>query len=237
MSAQLEIRHYNGGGRHAHDFVQILFPMRGAMRLDIEGRRDVVSSHTVAVIPERHEHDFQPSHDCRLLVLDMDRTEITGDLPLGLITPVDPFLWRLFCLLGDEIAADRRRAGDAVRLALTGLQLLRPVTAPLPRPPERILAAMQMQDAAGVPEMARRAGFGQSQFHALFRATTGQSPKQFRLARLLDRAVDRLTGTADPISEIAYDLGYQNVSSFNRLFKQRFGVTPSAFRAAGRSNG
>jgi AraC-like DNA-binding protein len=36
------------------------------------------------------------------------------------------------------------------------------------------------------------------------------------------------------VSEIAYSLGYENVSSFNRLFKRRFGVTPSEFRAAGR---
>lgn len=81
--------------------------------------------------------------------------------------------------------------------------------------------------------MARTAGLGQSQFHALFRATTGQSPKQFRLRKLLDRAVDRLIGTSEPVSTIAYDLGYQDVSSFNRLFKRRFGVTPSEFRAAG----
>jgi AraC-like DNA-binding protein len=85
--------------------------------------------------------------------------------------------------------------------------------------------------------MARSAGLGQSQSHALFRATTGQSPKQFRLRKLLDRAVDRLVTTSDPISEIAYGLGYQNVSSFNRLFRQRFGVTPSDFRAARRSFG
>lgn len=232
MSAQLEIRHYTGRGRHAHDHVQILFPMRGAMRLDIEGRRDVVSSHRIAVIPERHEHDFEPSRDCRLLVLDVDRTEIAGDLPPGLITPVDPFLWRLFSLIGDEIAADKRRAEDAVRLALTGLQLVRPIAPSMPRGDTRILATLD-QSNARVPEMARHAGLGQSQFHALFRATTGQSPKQFRLARLLDRAVDRLTGTADPVSEIAYDLGYQNVSSFNRIFKQRFGVTPSEFRRNG----
>jgi AraC-like DNA-binding protein len=85
--------------------------------------------------------------------------------------------------------------------------------------------------------MARSAGLGQSQFHALFRATTGQSPKQFQLRKLLDCAVDRLVGTTDPISEIAYALGYQNVSSFNRLFRQRFGVTPSEFRTARRNFG
>lgn len=233
MSAQIEIRHYSGGGRHAHDFVQVLFAMRGAMRLEIEGRRDVVSSHRVAVIPQGHAHDFEPSRDCRLLVLDVERAAIAGDLPADMITPVDPFLWRLFSLIGDEIVADKHRAGDAARLALTGLQLVRPRAAPASRGDNRILATLAERDA-GVADMARTAGLGQSQFHALFRATTGRSPKQFRLARLLDRAVDRLTGTSDPVSEIAYDLGYQNVSSFNRLFKQRFGVTPGEFRAAGR---
>lgn len=235
MSAQLEIRDYAGGGRHAHDFVQVLFPMRGAMRLDIEGERNVVSSHRVAVIPEGHEHDYAPSRDCRLMVLDVDRRELAGELPCAVITPVDPFLWRLFSLIGDEIAADRRRATEATRLALTGLQLVKPAT-PASRADARILATLEPDDAS-VTDLARRAGLGQSQFHALFRATTGRSPKQFRLGRLLDRAVDRLTGTADPISAIAYDLGYQNVSSFNRLFKQRFGVTPSEFRDAGRRNG
>jgi AraC-like DNA-binding protein len=57
------------------------------------------------------------------------------------------------------------------------------------------------------------------------------------LRKLLDRAVDRHVTTSDPISEIAYAQGYQNVSSFNRLFRQRFGVTPSDFRAASRSFG
>lgn len=231
MSAQLEIRQYTGGGRHAHDFVQVLFPMQGAMRLDIEGECDVVSSHRIAVIPEGHEHDFVPSTDCRLMVLDVERGDIAGELPSAIVTSVDPFLWRLFSLLGEEVATDRRRARDAARLALTGLCLVKP-SAPAPRADARIAAALALTEG-GVADMAREACLGQSQFHALFRATTGRSPKQHRLARLLDRAVDRLTGTRDPVSLIAYDLGYQNVSSFNRLFKQRFGVTPSEFRRNG----
>jgi AraC-like DNA-binding protein len=107
----------------------------------------------------------------------------------------------------------------------------------MPRGDRRILAATNGPGDATVAEMARAAGLGQSHFHALFRATIGQSPKQYRLRKLLDHAVDRLIITSDPISEIAYDLGYQNVSSFNRLFRQRFGVTPSEFRGARRNFG
>jgi AraC-like DNA-binding protein len=231
MSAVLEIRRYGGGDRHLHDYSQILFPLQGSMQIAIEGRCDVVSSSAIAVVPERHEHDFEPSRDCCMLVLNVAAAALPDTLPVSIVTPIDPFLWRLFTQLGAEVEADARRANDVARLALTGLQLVRPApAAPARHADKRILAVTNGSGETSVAEMARSAGLGQSQFHALFRATIGQSPKQFRLRKLLDRAVDRLVTTSDPVSEIAYGLGYQNVTSFNRLFRQRFGVTPSEFR-------
>ncbi|WP_119393161.1 helix-turn-helix domain-containing protein [Taklimakanibacter lacteus] len=248
MSMQLEIRRYRGGDRHSHDYSQILFPMQGSMRLAMEGRCGTVASHCVAIVPERCEHDFEPSMDCSLMVLDVETSALSDDLrpdilrqEIPIVTRVDPFLWRLFSLLGAEVEADSGRAPDAARLALTGLQLVRPGSTALSQRPaeQRVLTAAHIlaggRETPAVAGMARQAGLGQSQFHALFRATTGQSPKQFHLRKLLDRAVDRLTTTSEPVSEIAYSLGYQNVSSFNRLFKKRFGATPTEFRAAGRN--
>ncbi|MGE3875980.1 MAG: helix-turn-helix domain-containing protein [Parvibaculaceae bacterium] len=242
MSAQLEIRRYSGGDRHLHDYSQILFPLQGSMRIAIDGRCDTVSSNALAVIPEGSVHDFEPSPDCCMLVLNVEAATFAKDsLPLvmrdhdRIVTQIDPFMWRLFSLLGTEVDADARRTPDVTRLALTGLQLVKPAATPYAD--QRILAAADGLQETSVAEMARKSGLGQSQFHALFRATTGQSPKQYRLRKLLDRAVDRLVATADPIAEIAYDLGYQNASSFNRLFRQRFGATPSEFRAARRNFG
>jgi AraC-like DNA-binding protein len=34
-----------------------------------------------------------------------------------------------------------------------------------------------------------------------------------------------------PIAEIAYAVGYANVSYFNKLFKEEYGCTPKAFRS------
>ena len=215
------------------------------MRIVIDGRSDIVSSNAIAVIPEGHRHDFEPSRDCCMLVLDIETAALSEDtLPRLLndrsriVTRVDPFLWRLFSQLGAEVEADPKRAGDVTRLALTGLQLVRPIpSTPFFPADNRILAATKATAPTRVAEMARKAGLGQSQFHALFRATTGRSPKQFHLGKLLDLAVDRLLTTSDPIAEIAYGLGYQNVSSFNRLFRRRFGMTPSEFRAGRRNPG
>jgi AraC-like DNA-binding protein len=241
MSAELEIRRYSGGDRHLHDYSQVLFPLRGSMRIVIAGRSDTVSSNAIGVIPEHHVHDFEPSRDCCMLVLNVEAASLAGQAPFVLreptqiVTHIDPFLWRLLTLLGREVDADIKRAPDVTNLTLTTLQLVKPAS--LPQADRRILAAARDAEVTSVAEMAHRSGLGQSQFHALFRATTGQSPKQFHLRKVLDRAVDRLVTTSDPIAEIAYELGYQNVSSFNRLFRQRFGVTPSEFRQSRRSFG
>jgi AraC-like DNA-binding protein len=39
-----------------------------------------------------------------------------------------------------------------------------------------------------------------------------------------------LLSSSDNILEIAAECGYDNLSYFNRLFKKKYGVTPSAYR-------
>lgn len=246
MSIQLELRSYRGGDRHRHDYSQILLPMQGAMRLDVEGHRSVVSSQCVAIIPRDHEHDFEPTADCCMLILDVEAGAFAGEAEPALLrdlvpslTRIEPWLWRMFRQLGAEVEAGACRLSDAARMAMAGLQLVAPSAMPRPlsRAEGRVADVARDGRAGSVVEMARIAGLGQSRFHALFRASTGQSPKQAQLTRLFDQAAEQLVATALPVSEIAYSLGYQNVSSFNRQFKRRFGLTPSEFRAAGRGDG
>ena len=49
------------------------------------------------------------------------------------------------------------------------------------------------------------------------------------------RALRRRMPADLPISTIAYDCGFVDVSHFNRLFRQRFGCTPTDLRTAARS--
>ncbi|AMN41548.1 AraC family transcriptional regulator [Rhodoplanes sp. Z2-YC6860] len=49
------------------------------------------------------------------------------------------------------------------------------------------------------------------------------------------KALRRRTPAGLPISTLAYDCGFTDVSHFNRLFRQRFGCTPTDVRNAARS--
>jgi AraC-like DNA-binding protein len=56
----------------------------------------------------------------------------------------------------------------------------------------------------------------------------------------LQRAFDLLTESqtsAQRISDIALEVGFSDVSHFNRLFRTRFGNSPRGVRSAGRGNG
>jgi AraC-like DNA-binding protein len=47
-----------------------------------------------------------------------------------------------------------------------------------------------------------------------------------------DIAIQRLTRTDDPITAIAYDVGFDNPTAFHRAFRHWTGSTPSAYRRA-----
>lgn len=73
-----------------------------------------------------------------------------------------------------------------------------------------------------------------SKYHFLrsFRRVTGVTPHQYLLGLRLRRAAQRLCSSRDPISTIAFDTGFGDLSTFNAGFRARFGTSPGSFRAA-----
>jgi AraC family transcriptional regulator, transcriptional activator of pobA len=47
---------------------------------------------------------------------------------------------------------------------------------------------------------------------------------------LISEAKNRLKGDAQSVSEIAYALGFENLSYFSRLFKKEVGISPNTFK-------
>jgi AraC family transcriptional regulator len=87
------------------------------------------------------------------------------------------------------------------------------------------LSPIQLEELAAVSHL--------SKFHflRLFKSVCKASPYQYILQLKLDEAKRLLLKTPLPISNIADVLGFENSSSFSRLFHQRTGVYPSTLRA------
>jgi len=64
----------------------------------------------------------------------------------------------------------------------------------------------------------------------MLRSITGQTTQQHIHNKLIDKSKELLTTTNLPISEIAYQLGFEYPQSFNKLFKKKTDISPSEFR-------
>lgn len=63
-----------------------------------------------------------------------------------------------------------------------------------------------------------------------FSAVLGQSPNQYLINTRIRAAADRLEATTAPISEIACDVGFNDISYFYACFRAAFGCTPLQWR-------
>jgi AraC-like DNA-binding protein len=84
-----------------------------------------------------------------------------------------------------------------------------------------------------VDDLARAAGLSKAHFSREFRRTFGESPYVYLLTRRLERAAALLRNTDYSVAEICLEVGLQGVGSFTTSFKRMYGMTPTAYRAAG----
>lgn len=78
--------------------------------------------------------------------------------------------------------------------------------------------------------LASIAGMGRFRFARLFRTVTGETPSQYVLNRRLSAAAARLAATPGAVTEIAYEVGFNDLSYFYARFRSAFGCAPGAWR-------
>jgi AraC-like DNA-binding protein len=81
--------------------------------------------------------------------------------------------------------------------------------------------------------LARDAAMSPYHFLRRFTELVGMTPHQFVLQTRLHRAAVRLRASDEAISAIAFDVGFSDLSTFNRRFRRLMGVSPGVYRARG----
>ena len=77
---------------------------------------------------------------------------------------------------------------------------------------------------------AEKNNIGYSYFRKMFKKYTGVPPVQYHLDLKILRAKEMLLSTDKIIKEISYELGFQSIYYFSRVFKKKLGVSPSEIR-------
>lgn len=85
-------------------------------------------------------------------------------------------------------------------------------------------------DALELDQVAREVGLSRPHFFKLFREQVGVTPNIYLNALRMERAIDRLAGTQEAVSEIGLDLGFSSQASFSRFFIANGVVPPSEYR-------
>jgi len=81
-----------------------------------------------------------------------------------------------------------------------------------------------------VEEVAKVAMLSQSYFSYLFKNVTSQTFVEYLNGIRLAKAMELLKNTDMRVLDICYEVGFNNVNHFNKLFRKCEGVTPLAFR-------
>ena len=74
-------------------------------------------------------------------------------------------------------------------------------------------------------------GYGRSRFFELFRGNTGMTPNDYLRRLRLDAARGLLEKTSRPVTDIAFEVGFNGSGYFSRVFKEEAGESPGDFRA------
>jgi AraC-like DNA-binding protein len=84
--------------------------------------------------------------------------------------------------------------------------------------------------ALSLSEMAQHAQLSVSHFSRLFKEQTGYSPMDYFIHLKIQEACKLLVLSRLSISEIAYELGYEDPYYFSRIFKKVMGTSPLQYR-------
>ncbi len=81
-----------------------------------------------------------------------------------------------------------------------------------------------------LPQVAAHSGVSQHHFSRLFKSSTGMSFTEYVARCRIELAKTELLKPYARVTEIAFDVGFQSLSQFNRSFSRVVGETPTSYR-------
>lgn len=229
---------------HAH--LEVVYVIRGSIRMQIDGCSRELQAGEMSLCFPYVIHSYQAAPEASAIIL-LFSAASAGPFSRRLLQakPETPYLENgedLLPLLRQIIShreadtvTDELVAGAYVS-ALVGELLLRLKLVPVDEMDTAVIRKLLTYCTQGYKEdisvssAAQALHISQSYVTKIFSAKLGCSFRTYVNSLRIAEVKKLLTGTDRTILDIMYECGFNNQSSFNRIFFQETGQTPSAYR-------
>jgi AraC-like DNA-binding protein len=228
-------------GWHSHDLHQIEYALGGVVEIETTQAHYLLPPQQAAWIPSGVEHRTtirttvrtisvffeselvpDPGRRVRILAVPPVLREMmiySGRWPIGRSSSPDPVADAYFSALG--------------RLVSEALDSEAPLF--LPTSSDPVLGAAlawtrENLDTARMGDVANHVGLSERSLRRRFEAGLGMSWRDYVIQARLLRAMALLAEPGPSVLHVANVVGFESLSSFNRAFRLRTGVTPSTYR-------
>jgi len=232
-----------------HGRSSISFVRKGSFGYRTRGRHyDLVAG---SVLVGRAGDDYVCSHDhvcgdeCLSLQLAPELVEAIGDddaiWSVGALPPMPELM--VLAELADAAAARRSEiAADEAGLLMAarfvqvagGIADKKPAINPARDRRRAVEAALWLEQhahqAVDLDAVSQQAGLSPFHFLRLFARVLGVTPHQYLVRCRLRHAARLLADPTRSVTDVALDVGFQDLSNFVRTFRRAAGVSPRAFR-------
>ena len=235
-ASEIDVRSYAAPFSDAHDFAQMVLPLKGKLTLDINGVGDVVHPLRAAFIAPGLVHTQFSREPNQSLILDFDLATVPPDTAGRLAerpyASIGAAAAKLIDFMG--MMHVQGTASTAVLTHWTPLLLEALTNQPL-RPASRLQAALtQFEAAPGQPwqtdSMAQVACMSVSSLHRVFREELDTTPQAWLNAMRLRFVCRQLVESSLPIAQLATQAGYADQSALTHAMRRAMDITPLAYR-------
>lgn len=219
--------------RHSHARTQFWFARRGVVLVNTaHGRWMIPASHGL-IIPAGLEHSTEMVSEVEMHSIYVAPGTAGTNGPR--VVAMSELAGCLIAeLVNDGAPADQGRRQLVMDLLLDEITRLEEKPLGLPFPEDPRLANLcrrflEEPDAgASIDQWAGLLGVSRRSFSRWFRVETGVSFGTWRQQACILAALPRLV-RGEPVTNVALDVGYENISAFTTMFRRMLGSSPSAY--------
>lgn len=231
---------------HRHAGHQIVHARSGVMRVTTSDGSWVLPPGRALWVPAgcKHEIFCRDAVEMRTVYFmseaEAPSTGLGGRLGSGTASwPESCVVWRVSALMREIIfrlasGHDERQDPHLLALLLAEIEVIDELPLHLPEPHDPKIKIIT-HTLSGAPADTRTLEAWAAELHLSprtlirrFQAETGMTFRQWRRQARLLLALERLAAN-EPVTSVAYDVGYDGLSAFIEAFRQAYGVTPGKY--------